>query len=91
MLLSKLKTLLAQCHLNATEIKPFIAAASSDYTISKANELLHDAIQEKDLEKREKLLIDVIQMCNITRYKILETLKTKEVGGTSGKETSSNN
>lgn len=67
--LSKLKTLLSQCHISNNLLKPFIARAGAEYTLARALEELESVDLSKPKEA-EATLIRVIQFANITRYKI---------------------
>lgn len=64
--------MLAECHLGQTALKPFLVKADATYTFARAQEELERAHDEPNYEKQDALLVSVIQLLNITRFKLRE-------------------
>lgn len=64
--------------MTQTQLKPFLAKAGSNYTLSRAQEELESAENEKDHIRRDELLRNAIQLINITRYKLNEEYNTRQ-------------
>jgi hypothetical protein len=78
--------MLAECHLGQTALKPFLIKADATYTILRAQEDLEKAADELNYEKQEELLKSVIQMLNITRFKLREKYGQRKAGHNSGND-----
>lgn len=70
--------MLAECHLQQTELKPFLEKAGAEYTFNRAEEELQKAMDESDYTKQDERLKDAIKLLNITRYKLRERHGQKE-------------
>ncbi len=67
--LGKLKTLLAECHIKETELKPFLARANPQYLISRAQEEIEKAETNTNPQVVDESLKLAIQLLNMARYK----------------------
>lgn len=64
--------MLAECHVQQTELKPFLAKAGPDYLISRAYEEMEGVESTLDPQVKDDKLKLSIQLLNMARYKIRE-------------------
>lgn len=73
--------MLAECHVQQTELKPFLAKAGPDYLISRAFEELEDVQNSGNAQEKDDKLKLTIQLLNMARYKIREATNNGQKAG----------